>query len=243
MAIWGARLTTRATDRAAGCANPSPESLCGGWVGEVEDHGAAQQQTRTFAEVGNMKNRPTLETKRLILRPFDVSDATSVRLLAGDPAIADVTLGIAHPYEDGMAEDWISTHEDLYQSGKKAQFAIQSKSTEQLIGCISLVDIEEGHQAGLGYWIGRPYWGRGYCTEAGQAVLGYAFRERALLRVHSHHLSRNPASGRVMQKLGMKFEGRRRNHIRKSGRLEDIEMYGILKEEWQAANQPLQGTP
>jgi len=186
-----------------------------------------------------MKYRPTLETMRLTLRPFDVSDATDVQRLAGDPCIADVTQNIPHPYKNGMAEEWISTHQDMYESGSGVQFAMQLKTTDELIGCISLIQIEEGHQAGLGYWIGRPFWGSGYCTEAGQAVLEYAFTERALIRVHSHHLSRNPASGRVMQKLGMKSEGYRRNHVRKSGRLEDIEMYGILKDEWEAANQAM----
>ena len=185
--------------------------------------------------MNTMKAQPRIETERLDLRPFDLSDAADVQQLANDPRIADVTQNIPHPYEDGMAEEWISTHQSAYESGKRVQFAIQLKSTCEFLGCISLNDIEEKHQAEIGYWIGAPYWNRGYCTEAGKAVLEYAFTQLALIRIHSHHLSRNPGSGRVMRKLGMEWEGCRRKHVRKSGRFEDIEMYGILKNDWEAA--------
>jgi RimJ/RimL family protein N-acetyltransferase len=90
------------------------------------------------------------------------------------------------------------------------------------------------HQAELGYWIGKPYWNAGLCTEAGRVILRYAFSELCLMRVHAVHLTRNPASGRVLQKLGMRHEGCRRGHVMKWGRLEDIELYGLLREEWDA---------
>jgi len=88
-----------------------------------------------------MKARPRIETERLDLRPFDLSDAADVQQLANDPRIADVTQNIPHPYEDGMAEEWISTHQSAYESGKRVQFAIQLKSTCEFLGCISLNDI------------------------------------------------------------------------------------------------------
>jgi len=179
-----------------------------------------------------MNQQPTLETERLLLRPFSLSDAADVQRLAGDFAIADTTQTIPHPYEDGMAEQWISTHAERFAQGKVATFAVVLKPQGTLVGAISLTDIDKGHQAELGYWIGKPYWNQGLCTEAGQAVLRYGFETLGLIRVHSRHISRNPASGRVMRKLGMQHEGRRIQHVRKWDKFEDLELYGILKADW-----------
>ncbi|HPQ39572.1 MAG TPA: GNAT family N-acetyltransferase [bacterium] len=179
-----------------------------------------------------MKLYPTLEIDRLILRPFTMADAPDVQRLAGDRAVADTTLAIPHPYEDGMAEAWIRTHRDAFDTGNGVHFAITRKPAGTLVGAISLMGVVPGHQAELGYWIGVPFWNSGYCTEAARAVIGYAFSDIGLIRVHCCHFRRNPASGRVMRKLGMTHEGCRRRHIVKWGRAEDIEMYGILWEEW-----------
>ena len=176
---------------------------------------------------------PTLETPRLILRPFTLSDAPAVQCLAGERAIAATTLLIPHPYEEGMAEEWIATHSVNFETGKGLTFAITGKEDGTLIGAISLMDISAGHQAEIGYWIGVPYWGQGYATEAARVVVEYAFSTLNLARVHAHHFTRNPASGKVLRKLGLKYEGCRRQHVLKWGQLEDIEMYGILREEWE----------
>ena len=77
-----------------------------------------------------------------------------------------------------------------------------------------------------------PYWKQGYCTEAARAVLRYGFETRGLNRIGARHLARNPASGRVMQKLGMHYEGTRRQHVLKWGVFEDIVLYAILKSEY-----------
>ena len=180
-----------------------------------------------------MKQIPTVETERLTLRPFGLHDAAEVQRLAGDRAIADTTLNIPHPYKDGMAEEWISKHQDAFTKGQGVTFAVVRKSDGSLTGAISLMGVAKGHQAELGYWIGKPYWNQGFCTEVGEAVLRYAFTELALLRVHGSHFARNPASGRVMRKLSMRHEGTRRQHVRKWEKGEDLELYGILKEEWE----------
>lgn len=190
-----------------------------------------------------MKLIPTLETERLILRPFGPNDAAEVQRLAGNRSIADTTLSIPHPYEDGMAQEWISKHQPVFDEGKGVTFAITRKAGGSLIGAISLLGMGKGHQAELGYWIGQPYWSQGFCTEAGAAVLRYAFSELGLVRVHSCHLARNPASGRVMRKLGMQHEGVRRQHVKKWDKCEDSVVYGILKAEWlRAANKSVQPT-
>ena len=175
-----------------------------------------------------MHRQPTLETARLILRPFRMADADDVQRLAGDWAIADTTLNIPHPYEDGMAERWISNHRDWFESQKQVVFAITLRSDHALIGTIGLRITSEDCRAELGYWIGKPYWGMGYCTEAAREIVAFAFSRLGLNRVCARYLLRNPASGRVMQKIGMTHEGCLRQYIRKGDHFEDLELYGIL---------------
>ncbi|MFB2839709.1 GNAT family N-acetyltransferase [Floridanema evergladense] len=178
------------------------------------------------------KQQPTIHTERLVLRPFQLTDAPEVQRLAGDRVIASFTLSIPHPYEDGMAEDWIKTHPKNLAEGKEVVFAIAFPETNMLCGTIGLAINREHNRAELGYWIGKPFWGNGYCTEAALAVVKYGFESLGLHRIHSAHFSSNPASGRVMQKIGMRYEGCLRQHILKWGNFEYLVKYGILKNEW-----------
>ena len=178
------------------------------------------------------KQRPTLETQRLILRPFDLSDASEVQRLAGDFAIADMTLLIPHPYEAGMAEEWISAHQANFESGKDVTFAVTLRCDGALLGAMSFTLKNEYRRAELGYWIGKPYWGQGYCTEAAEAIVRYAFTQMDLNRVCAFHFARNPASGRVMQKIGMVCEGTYRQHVMRWDKYEDLVAYAILREDW-----------
>ena len=175
---------------------------------------------------------PQLETERLILRGFRVDDAPDVQRLAGEWAVADTTTNIPHPYEPGMAEDWIEPHEEAFVLGTLATFAITLKGSGTLVGAIGLGAVEPREKAELGYWVGVPYWGCGYCTEAGRAILAFAFAEMGLKRVDAFHMTRNPASGSVMRKLGMRHEGHFRHHVEKWGVPEDVEFYSIAKTEW-----------
>jgi RimJ/RimL family protein N-acetyltransferase len=178
-----------------------------------------------------VKQIPTLFTERLLLRPFLLADAQEVQHLAGAREIADTTANMPHPYEDGMAESWIGTHQDAFQAGKEVTFAITLADGGGLVGAMGLI-IQQEYQAELGYWIGVRYWGNGYCTEAGRAVLEYAFGDLGLRRVHAAHFRRNGQSGRVLEKLGMVQEGVQRRHFLKWGRPEDLVLYGILESEW-----------
>lgn len=178
---------------------------------------------------------PTLKTERLLLRPFALDDAADVQRMACDKAIAENTLAIPHPYPDGAAEEWIETHENAYETDVAFHYAIVLTETDELIGAISLMGVSRNHHcAEMGYWIGRLHWNRGYCTEACQAVLDYGFNTLALNRIHAHHFGRNPASGRVMQKIGMTLEGCLRQHIQKWEHWEDMVVYGILRPEYHA---------
>lgn len=174
------------------------------------------------------KERPGLKTKRLLLRPFLLSDADRVRRLAGNRIIADRMLNIPHPYRKGMARKWISTHQAKFEAGEAVHFAIVLESSGNLIGAIGLNINKDYNRAELGYWIGEKYWGRGYASEAAAAVVEYGFFQLNLHKITSSHFASNPASGKVMRNIGMKEEGFRKEHIIKKGKYEDLVDYAIF---------------
>ena len=176
-----------------------------------------------------MENQTTLSTERLILRPFRLADAPEVRRLAGDREIAAATLRIPHPYEEGMAENWIRSQKD----STGMVFAVTHTAQGDFIGAIGLNVNRDFDHAELGYWLGTAYWRQGYATEAARAMLEFGFHTLGLHRIHAHHFLRNPASGRVMQKIGMVREGHLRQHVKKWGQYEDIIAYGILKSDYE----------
>ncbi len=183
-----------------------------------------------------MNPQPILQTQRLILRPFDIADAPVVQELAGDRDVALQTMNIPYPYEDGLAEQWLSTLADQFAEGTRAAFAIVARAEDkpegELIGDICLVIEPEQGKAELGYWIGKPYWGNGYCSEAARAVLAYGFEKLLLRRIYAEHFAENAPSGRVMRKIGMNHEGRLRQHAKRKDEIHDIEIYGILRSEY-----------
>jgi RimJ/RimL family protein N-acetyltransferase len=93
--------------------------------------------------------------------------------------------------------------------------------------------IAEAHRrAELGYWIGVPFWGRGYATEAARAAVAFGFETLRLNRIYAHHFAGNTASQRVLEKIGMRHEGRSRQHIQKWDRFVDLENYALLAEDF-----------
>ena len=172
---------------------------------------------------------PRLRTERLILRPLTVADAKRVQLLAGAREIASTTLSIPYPYEDGVAEKWIASHQENFEQNKGLDLAITLPATGAVIGAIGFGSINTDHQrAELGYWIGQEWWNKGYCTEAARQIIRFGFEQLRLNRIVAHHFARNPASGRVMQKIGMTHEGTLRQHVKKWDKFEDLLCYGIL---------------
>ena len=180
---------------------------------------------RWWQSVGKM-DYPRLETPRLLLREFILSDAPSVQKLAGDPAVAATTANVPHPYLDGMAESWITTHSQLFSERKSLVLALEKKSSHELIGCISIAIT--GAEAEMGYWVGQDFWNSGYCTEAARALLQFAFETLQLEKVSAHYLARNPGSGRVMEKVGMTEVARFTTDVRGTGNFEEKVGYTIL---------------
>ena len=179
-----------------------------------------------------MNEQPVLTTRRLVLRPFVLDDALAVQVLAGAREVADTTLHIPHPYPAGAAEQWIATHPVTWAARTGVTYAVADAGSGGLVGAVGLTITPAHAHAELGYWLGVPYWNRGYATEAAAALVEFGFARLGLHRIQAHYLTRNPASGRVMQKLGMRSEGVSRHAVRKNDRFEDLEVYAILADEW-----------
>ena len=179
-----------------------------------------------------MGKQPIIKTERLILRTFDLSDSKRVQELAGNIKIAETTLNVPYPYEDGMAESWIAIHENNFNNGNGITYAVVKKDTRELIGVVSLMGINNIHKkAELAYWMGVPYWGNGYCTEACQAIIQFGFENTNLNKIYALSFEDNIGSWRVMEKLGMEYEGIRRQDVIKNGIAMDSRSYSILREE------------
>lgn len=182
---------------------------------------------------------PTLHTERLTLGPVELEEADRVSELAGEEAIARNTESIPHPYPEGEAGRVIGKIREDVEAGRAAVFAVRlaedGAGERRLIGMMGLHPEPEHERAGMGYWIGRPYWGRGYATEAGREVLRWGFEEAELRRIYAESFARNRASCRVLEKLGMQREGRLRQHFKKWDEFVDVEIYGLLREEWEAS--------
>ncbi len=176
-----------------------------------------------------MKQDPTLETARLRLRPYSEADIGELLPLIGTRQVAATTLRIAHPYSEQDARGFLA----MVQDDDKIWLAITLKTDARQIGGIGLRLDREHQHAELGYWLGVSYWGWGYATEAGREMVRYGFRDLGLHRIFATHFKHNAASGHVLEKLGMRYEGCQREHLRKWGEFVDSELYGILRHEWE----------
>ena len=141
-----------------------------------------------------------IRTQRLLLRAPVLADAASISLLAGDYEVASMTGTIPHPYSEEMAVDWIQS----LHGEEGVAFAIDRAGA--LIGCVGYRATDK-IRAEMGYWIGKPYWGMGYATEAAQALILYAFQKEKIAYLTVGHFEENPASARVIAKLGFEPSG------------------------------------
>lgn len=147
-----------------------------------------------------------LVTERLVLRGVRADDAKRIAALADEYDIARMTTRIPHPYSIGDAEQWIA----IVMSPESEELVCVIECNDEMIGCNGLMRTSAGASdpsaAILGFWIGKPYWGRGYATEAAQAVLRHAFDDWGVELVCADHFTDNPASARVIDKLGFRFK-------------------------------------
>jgi ribosomal-protein-alanine N-acetyltransferase len=147
--------------------------------------------------------------------------------------VYQTTLNIPYPYLEAHADSWIAKRaEHTRNCGKEVTFAIRT-ADGKLIGVVSADHLEPGttHRAEIGYWLAKPFWGKGIMTDAVKAYIDYAFRELQVVRLTAHVFEMNAGSARVLEKNGFKLEGRFRQHLMKEGKLLDARFYGLLKED------------
>jgi RimJ/RimL family protein N-acetyltransferase len=175
---------------------------------------------------------PVLVTDRLRLRPLRKDDLERFAELASAPEVYATTLNLPRPYTVECARDFIKFQRDAWAEGVGLQLMIAERESDQPVGTLGL-NIERRMDRGeLGYWVGVPYWNRGYATEASSAIAGYGFEHLGLVRIWAGHFVGNEASGRVQQKIGMKREGLLRQHYKKDGAYLDDVLYAVLKDEF-----------
>jgi RimJ/RimL family protein N-acetyltransferase len=178
-----------------------------------------------------------LETKRLILRKPRASDWQDIVEGASEYDVARMTKTIPHPYtkEDAV---WFIDHMLKTWGKDNYTFFIELRSEKKVIGALGLTGVNEYNgTAKTGSWINKKYWRRGYMTEAKIAVNDFAFNELRLRRIESTvHLDNN-ASNATQQKMGYKHEGikRKATRSRSNGKIHDLNLYGLLKEDWRKA--------
>ena len=179
---------------------------------------------------------PVVETERLILRKMRMSDAADVHRYAKDPEVARHVLWEAHR---SLWETRAYIRFLLYQyrNGDPGSWAIVLRESGKVIGTIGYMNYSpDNATVEVGYSLSREHWGKGLTTEALCAVIGETFRVLQLHRIEAMHFTDNPASGRVMEKCGMTHEGHMRERICCKGVFRDVEMWGILRKDWERSH-------
>ncbi|MGB5093461.1 MAG: GNAT family N-acetyltransferase [Parvibaculum sp.] len=146
----------------------------------------------------------TLRTQRLILRSFAQGDAAQITAYGGDWDVARMLGRMPYPYPEARAHEWIARHERMRAEDREYPFAVTRDG--ELIGAAGTMRHESG-DIEIGYWIGKPWWNKGYATEAARAVIGFAFGHYARERLLAGHFAENHASGSVLTKLGFRYTG------------------------------------
>lgn len=179
----------------------------------------------------------TIETDRLILRKFNIKDINDVYNNWGTDSNCNKFLPWElHKNLDETKElviNWIQKYSDM--ETKKINWAIELKENHEVIGAIDVLHIKpEDKRCGIGYCIGSKFWNNGYTTEALKVLINYLFTELDFNLIEADHYEKNPSSGRVMQKAGMKKDAvlRNRVYLKDLDCYDNLVVYSITKDEF-----------
>ena len=174
-----------------------------------------------------MNNFPQLKTQRLTLGKIAPRYIPEIVAYANNKNIADNVLNLPHPYTEKDAISWI--HAEIQGFLKKEQYIFAIYLKDKFIGGVGLHLNKAHRRAELGYWIAEPYWGNGYAGEAVNKIIAFGFETLKLNKIFATHYTSNSASGRVLEKAGMKKEGESKQHYYKNGAFLDVNQYSLLK--------------
>lgn len=180
------------------------------------------------------KGTVCIETERLILRPFVLEDIEpAFRNWTSDQRVTEFLRWKAHQdssVTENVLKEWIEN----YKCDSFYQWAIVLKETEEPIGTISVVSMDEKiGMVHIGYCIGSKWWNRGYTSEAFSSIIPFFFHELKVRRIESQHDPNNPNSGKVMAKCGLCYEGTLRKADWSNRGVVDACVYGILAEDYE----------
>ena len=181
------------------------------------------------------KGTKTIETARLLLRPFTVSDAPAAyRNWCSEDAVTRYLTWQTHA-DETITQALMQTWAESYADPAVYQWAIELKSLGEPIGSISVVGKDERTEAvSIGYCIGSRWWRQGITTEAFRAVIAYLFEAVGVRRIEARHNVKNPNSGRVMRACGLTYEGTLRQAAADNQGIVDVCVYSILRSEYEA---------
>ncbi|KRP60613.1 GNAT family N-acetyltransferase [Pseudomonas orientalis] len=176
---------------------------------------------------------PRLSTPRLLLRALEMHQAQVLFTLVNGPEISDNTANIPLPYTLETAQDFIAGIADKYRTGELLNLGMHVHDTDEFVGMVSL-RMNARHRYGhLGGWVAAHCRNRGYAAEAASAVMDFGFDELGLQRVGSQCFGRNKESARVMEKIGLRYEGCMRQAFLKNGVYEDLLGFAIVRDDWE----------
>jgi RimJ/RimL family protein N-acetyltransferase len=185
-----------------------------------------------------MQPFPEIETARLRLTELKSGDVPHIVQLASNPRVSDYTINLPFPYAEKDAIYWLNLAYQGFKNGTHYIFAIRLKAENACIGGIGLTLETRFDRAEIGYWLGEPYWNRGYAPEATTAIIRFGFGTLGLNKITSSYLAQNPASGRVMQKCGMTREGELKEHVRKGNVYHALVLYGLTRSDYEKKDGP-----
>ncbi|MFN7249907.1 MAG: GNAT family N-acetyltransferase [Anaerobacillus sp.] len=177
-------------------------------------------------------NLPTLETERLILRKVTLNDVEDMYDYGSNGEVTKYVTWETHKTLSD-SKGFVDFVLNQYENGKVAPWGIEYKETGKFIGTIDFVSWQVNHHvAEIGYVISPDYWGMGITTEAANEIIKFGFDNMDLVRIQARCFVENRGSERVMEKIGMSFEGIIRKGMFVKGKHQDLKMYSILKEEF-----------
>ncbi|HHL72172.1 MAG TPA: N-acetyltransferase [Bacteroidetes bacterium] len=156
-------------------------------------------------------DRSTMMTAHVTIELVTLDDAEEIQQIASHPDVV-ATTRLPDPYPENGAQTWIKMLLPRQKAGDEYAFAIRRAEDGKIVGVCGFVTVhKDQHLAEYGYWIGKPYWNHGYATAAGRLAIEYARKHIKLKKLFAHSLEQNPASCRVLEKLGFEKKKKLRN--------------------------------
>ncbi len=169
-------------------------------------------------------------TNKFILRPFKKSDAKDLVKYINDKTIYNNTTQVPHPYTPKHAKEWLKKTLLNYRKRKPSSFHFAIEVKNEVVGCVSLMQIEGGHKSEMGYWLAKKYWKKGIMSEAVSELIKYGAKKFQLVRICAYVFTHNEGSQKVLINNKFKKEGLLKKAVLKDDKfIDEILFAKIIK--------------